>query len=308
MDIVQLYLDFGIPIAPEGHHHYRPGWVNTECPFCISEPGHIGYHLGYETDANYYVCWRCGWHPVSLTIATLLNIPERQVRELVRRYGIMVPSLSKTPVVRVQEIDFKLPYGVEDLKASHKKYLIKRNFDPEEIVQTWQIKSIGPSGKLKLKDKEIDYKHRILIPIIWNSSTVSFDTRDVTNLHRSKYMACPLENEIIPHKEILYCKQEALQDTGIIVEGYTDVWRFGVNSVATSGIKYTPKQVRLIAKMFKRTPVCFDGGEPQAKVQANKLVAELKFRGVDAFRIDIEGDPGSMKQSDADYLVKQLMK
>jgi hypothetical protein len=37
-------------------------------------------------------------------------------------------------------------------------------------------------------------------------------------------------------------------------------------------------------------------------------VAELKFRGVDAFRVDIEGDPGSMKQSEADYLVKQLIK
>ena len=47
--------------------------------------------------------------------------------------------------------------------------------------------------------------------------------------------------------------------------------------------------------------------DPQAKIQANKIVAELKFREVDAFRVDIEGDPGSMKQSDADYLVKQLI-
>lgn len=32
------------------------------------------------------------------------------------------------------------------------------------------------------------------------------------------------------------------------------------------------------------------------------------FRGVDAFRVEIRGDPGSMKQSEADYLVKQLIK
>jgi len=307
MDIIQLYQDFSINIAPEGHHHYRPGWVNTECPFCISEPGHKGYHLGYEIDANYFVCWRCGWHPISLTIATLLNIPERQVKELVKKYGIIVPSLSKTPVIRVNKIDFKLPYGVEDVLPSHKKYLIKRNFDPEEIIQIWKIKSIGPSGKLKLKDKEINYKHRIFIPFIWNTKMVSFDTRDVTDLHHSKYMACPLENELIPHKEILYGKQEDWKETGILVEGPTDVWRMGTSSCAVSGIKYTSKQVRLLAKIFKRVAVMFDD-EPQAKVQANKIVAELKFRGVDAFRVDIEGDPGSMKQEDADYLVKQLIK
>ena len=47
--------------------------------------------------------------------------------------------------------------------------------------------------------------------------------------------------------------------------------------------------------------------DPQAKLQATKIVAELRFRGVDAFKVDIEGDPGSMKQEDADYLVKQLI-
>jgi len=58
---------------------------------------------------------------------------------------------------------------------------------------------------------------------------------------------------------------------------------------------------------FSRVAVCFDGGEVQAKEQANKLVADLKFRGVDAWRVDIEGDPGDMAQEEANYLVKQLM-
>jgi DNA primase len=119
-------------------------------------------------------------------------------------------------------------------------------------------------------------------------------------------MACPKDRELIPHKEILYGKQEYWKDNAICVEGPTDVWRFGVRSFAVSGIKFTPKQVRVMAKMFKRVAVCFDN-DPQALIQANKLVGELKFRGVDAFRVDIEGDPGSMKQEDADYLVKQLI-
>lgn len=308
MGIVDLYQDFGISIANEGHRHYRQGWVNVECPFCVSEPGHEGLHLGYELETNHYVCWRCGWHPVSKTIAKLLNISEEQAKDLAKKYKIYVPVLSKTPELRLNKVPFKIPFGVGDMTDIHKRYLLKRNFDPDKIIQTWEVKGIGPFGKLQYEGKEINYNYRLFIPIMWNSKVVSFDTRDITDKHKSKYMACPSELEIISHKKILYCRQEALMDTAIVVEGPTDVWRFGVNSVATSGIKYTSNQMRLIAKMFKRTPICFDGNEPQAKQQADKLVSELRFRNVDAFRVDINNDPGSMDQSEADYLVKQLIK
>jgi len=103
----------------------------------------------------------------------------------------------------------------------------------------------------------------------------------------------------------LYGKQEYWTDTGICVEGPTDVWRFGFQAFATSGIKYTPAQVRVIAKTFKRIFVVYDD-DPQAVIQAKKLVAELQFRGLKAIRVTIEGDPGSMKQDEADYFVKQL--
>jgi hypothetical protein len=79
-----------------------------------------------------------------------------------------------------------------------------------------------------------------------------------------------------------------------------------VESFAVSGIKYTSKQLRLIARLFKRVPVLFDD-DPQAIVQANKLIADLKFRGVDAFRVDIKGDPGSLSNKEAAYLRKQLL-
>jgi DNA primase len=109
------------------------------------------------------------------------------------------------------------------------------------------------------------------------------------------------------HKHILYGKQSEWKDTIIIVEGITDVWRFGSAACACFGIKYTSQQLRFIAKNFTKVAVCFDGGELQAATQANRLIAELQFRGVEAFRVDITGDPGSMKQSEADYLVKQLL-
>ncbi len=62
-----------------------------------------------------------------------------------------------------------------------------------------------------------------------------------------------------------------------------------------------------MVKNFRRIAVCFDD-DPQAIVQANKLVSELRMRGIEAFRVPIVGDPGAMSQADADKLVKEIMK
>ena len=299
MDIIQLYQDYSVDFLTEGHKHCRLGWVNTPCPFCTGNPG---YHLSYNLDDDFYLCWRCGWHPTSLTISKLILLPEPVVTSILKQYGLHISRRSKKLEKSINTKEHRFPSNVRALRKSHKKYLEGREFDPEKIERLWKVCSSGPVSSLD----GIDYKHRILIPFIWDGIQVSFDSRDVTGKSSNKYMACPKDRELIPHKNILYGKQECWKDTGILVEGPTDVWRFGSSAFATSGIKYTTAQIRQISKTFKRVAICFDN-EPQAIIQANKIVAELKFRGVDAFRVDIEGDPGSMKQSEADYLVKQLI-
>ena len=62
-----------------------------------------------------------------------------------------------------------------------------------------------------------------------------------------------------------------------------------------------------MVKNFRRIAVCFDD-DPQAVVQANKLVSELRMRGIKAFRVPIIRDPGAMNQDDANHLVKEIMK
>lgn len=300
MDIIQLYQDFNLDFKTEGHKHCRPGFVNIECPFCEGNPG---YHLSYHLQQNYFVCWRCGWKPITQTIAALIQVSENEAKKIIPQYG-GIPIILTNVDKKVQIKPFKLPSNCEPLQKQHKDYLIKRNFDPEKLEKEWGLFGTTIYSKL---DK-LSYKFRIVIPFQWNNEIVSFDSRDITGKAMNKYQACPLEREIIPHKNILYGRPEKWKSTGIVVEGPTDVWRFGQYSCATSGIKFTTKQVRLLSKTFKRIPVCYDGGELQAIEQADKLVSELKFRGVDSFRVDIEGDPGDMEQSEADYLVKQLIK
>jgi len=303
MDIIQLYSDFSVPHQTEGHKHCRPGYVNVECPFCSGNPG---LHLSYHLENNYFVCWRCGWHPTNYTISKLLHIPFEQANEICKQYGSFKSS-TREPKFKIRAKTHKLPSNTMPLQANHRKYLESRNFDPDKLEKEWNLLGTGPFSKLD----NLDYKHRIIIPFIWDNQQVSFDSRDITGKHLAKYMACPVERELIPHKDIVYGNAAKWGRSIVCVEGPTDVWRMGENSISTSGIKFTGKQIRFMSKTFDRIYILFDGksktsDELQAKQQAKLMKAELEFRGTQAEILTIEGDPGDLPQSEANYLLKQL--
>jgi hypothetical protein len=293
MDIIRLYNDYGIEYRTEGHKHTRSGWVNTECPFCTGNPG---LHLGWNLKDEYFYCYRCGWKSTVKTISMLTHLQTYEVVDLLPKYGINRTIIKQVIQSKKQ---FQLPTHTSFLKSSHKRYLIERGFNPDKLELMWGIKGTNPVSKLG----SLSYKYRIIIPFIWNGEIVSFDSRDITDEAMNKYQACPAEYETIPHKAILYGNQEEWNpNLGICVEGPTDVWRIGYQAFATSGIQYTHEQVRVMSNTFRRIAVVYDD-DPQAQVQAKKLVAELKFRNVDAFNVQIKGDPGSMNEKEVRELI-----
>lgn len=297
MDILRFYKDFGVDYLTEGHKHCRDGFVNTPCPFCT---GNAGYHLSWNIDDEYFICWRCGWKPPMKTLHELTKIPYHELKDIIPAYGI---NRSKVERKAKGKKEFKLPSGVSELVKGHKRYLRRRGYDPYEIETVWGVQSLSPVSTLD----GISYSHRILLPFNWNGQIVSFDSRDVTDKQQNKYQACPKEREYVEHKKILYGNQEAWGKLGIIVEGPTDAWRIGGLAGATSGIKYTPAQVRVIANTFEHVAVVFDS-EHQAQIQAKKLVADLKFRGVHAWNEKLKRgyDPGKLKDYEAKELVKRI--
>lgn len=299
MNIIQLYKDFNVPFATEGHKHCREGWVNTTCPFCTGNPG---MHLGYNMADDFYVCWRCGWKATHKALALLIHVSEKEAKEIARKYGGK-SHVKSTVTVRIGQKKFRLPPSTAPMNDRHKRYLTKRKFDPEVIEKIWDVQGTGP---ISLMDG-ISFSHRLVIPIYWENRIVSFQTRDITAKHSLRYITCPEQREIVKHKHIFY---QAIptkdSDACICVEGVTDAWRFGYGAIATFGIKYTKYQVREISKRFKKVFVVFDD-DPQAIKQSEKLTAELILRGVDAYSIKIQGDPGDMAQTDADALKKELL-
>lgn len=299
MDITRLFQDFSIETAGEGHKHNRPGWTNIECPFCTGT--HAGYHLGWNIHGEYFFCWRCGWKPPVKTISTLLKIPYTQAENILDQYSV---NKTKVKTIEKGKKEFKLPSRLKPINKRVRRYLKERGFRPRTIEKLWKIKMTEHISKLDY----YDYRFRIFIPYFWNNQIVTFDTRDYTEKAEDKYKACPKEREIFERKNILYGNQEFWGDVGICVEGPTDVWNFGPYSFAVSGIQFTTNQVRLIAQIFKRVWIVFDA-EQEAQRQANKLMKELRFRGVECDNIVLEAgmDPGNMPRKQAKELVNKLL-
>ena len=298
IDIVKLYEDFNIPIAPTNHKHCTEGWVNTICPFCTGNPG---YHLGYNIKEGFFRCWRCGYKDFYETLEQLTGLKGTELRRLLRQYKGSISDIETEP--KTEKLSFSFPSNTTKLTELHKEYLILRGFDPNKLEKEWNLLGTGHVSFLDEKD----YKHRIIIPIYWNGKIVSFQSRIIANIE-PKYKACPKNREIIHHKHILYGKQRYWNDKrSICVEGVFDVWRFGYKSFATFGIGYTKQQVCQIAKHFKEVVIVYDC-EDQAQEQAKKLKKDLALFGVKTYIENVLDDPASMSQAEADEFVRSILR
>ena len=173
---------------------------------------------------------------------------------------------------------------------THKKYLQSRGFSG--VYEKYQLKCFGPVG---------DYKLRLYIPVFLHGRIVTYTTRDVTNRARIPYIHCPEENSAVPIKHTLY-NIDSVQDTAIVCEGVTDVWRIGLGAVATFGVNLTVQQIKKLSKI-KRIFILFDN---DAKKQAEKLALTLcAFTETEILDLP-SGDPADMPQGDIDMLRKQV--
>jgi hypothetical protein len=263
--------------------------------------------MGCPPNALYFHCWRCGWHPVEETLSLVLHVQRSEVKQILRQHRLdILPSQRVDTAPKVMLHPFKYPTPVCPCLGAHKRYLRDRGFDPAKLIKDWNLQGTGPIATLD----EIDYKFRVIIPIMWDGRVVSFQARDITGKSPFKYKACPKPREEIHHKHVLYGKQEywEMSRVGIIVEGVVDAWRIGPAAACTFGIEFSIEQVMQMGKHFDRIFVLYDK-ERTAQRQAKKLSTKLRMMGKEVYVIDqYDGDdPGSMSESDAQNLVRDLL-
>jgi len=285
INIAELYADHGIAIAPPNNSHARSGWVNTHCPFC---EGSRNFHLGYNSSRGYFYCWRCGWKPVRLSLATLLNVSEIAAGVLARQYRATTVTREpeSVPIV-ASDIPTYMPKGNRQISQQLGVFLRRRGFDPKRLIADWGL--LGTDHRA-----ERGWTWRILIPIYFDRLLVSYTSRAIGNDVQPKYRTCPRRLETIHHKHVLYGLDKVVGDTVAVVEGPMDVWRLGFGAVATFGTQVTPPQ-RVLLRRFKRIFIVFDG-DSAGQVAGEKLAWQMSGFGLDVQQITLppDEDPGSL--------------
>lgn len=299
-DVKRFYEDYDIDYyeGDNPHKHCRPGWIQTECPRCSGNPG---LHLGFSENTGQFVCWRCGFMPITEAIRRHLSVSWPEAKRIAKQYGGGKDYRRYERAPKEKDIDVMFPEGTLDhFPKRHRQYLESRNFDPDHLIDLWDLRATGTLGT---------YKNRIVAPVYYKNKLMSYQARTILGEVEPRYKACEIEKERRHHKYCLYGLDMTIGDSVLVVEGISDVWRMGIGSVATFGIKFTQTQVLLLVKHFKNIFVFFDPQEDIAQTQAEKLTRELATMGKEAETIiyDSDCDPGSLSNKDARFIMRDLL-
>lgn len=290
-NVKKLLDDYNIEYSVTGENT-SPDFVNTKCIFCSDPSNHLGWHRG----GGYVNCWMCGKHTIEEAIMNLLSIDYIEAKNLIDeysdRYSIFL-SLNKKELKRKR---IELPG--EELKEMHRKYLIKRGFDPDYIINKYKVKGTGYTGR---------WKYRIMIPIFLNNQLVSYQGRDITDKQRLRYMTLSKEDSGFDLGTTLYgideCKNK---DTGVLVEGAFDRWKVGSDIMACLTSNITDYQIKLLFNYFKKVVFIFDP-EKEAYRKAKKIAIKLNVLGVKSYVVTLDGrDPADLKKNDIKYIRKEI--
>lgn len=272
-----------------------PGWVNIHCVFCM---GPKDFHLGFHEKKEYFNCWRCGSHPLEQTLVTLLGLPFYEIKGILTQYRTGRPVLIEQSKEILHPSTIKMPG--KELEDPHIRYLNKRGFNNkaiEKLEKTYKIRGTGPVGL---------YNFRVMVPIYFDGTMVSYQGRDYTERSLTKYMACAKKDEIREHKHCLFGMDEAISDTVVLVEGIFDVLKLGEGAVATFGTSLTLQQIKLIIERWKHKIILFDR---DASTKARELADKLSFLGTTKLVfLDDYKDPGEMSIEKARELKNKLLK
>jgi len=203
---------------------------------------------------------------------------------------------------KIRPEQISLPKETSKMTDRHKKYLVKRNFDPDKLEKLYNLMGTNHLG---------EYRFRIIAPITFNHQLVTYQGRDITDKQTSKYKACFGEKEVIPHKHILYGWDQLPYGLKrcLAVEGITGVWRFGPGALATFGVKYSGSQLRLFYSRFDIIYTLFDPDEA-GEGATESIFSKLRVMGKDVRSLEFkndEFDSGNIPQGIADKIMKMYI-
>ena len=290
-DITGFLSSKGIHYQTEGKN-ISAGWLGTRCPFCQDSSNHLGINL----QSFNFSCFRCGSTGSILKfVAAIEGSSWSQVKQIVAEFSSQEFKTHKR-LDQEPTRHFKAPTIPAGLSAMAKRYLrVTRNFPYKMLERKYHIGNFSPESL---------YRFRIYIPVYFNGQLVTFTTRSYNDKVTPKYLHCPKRTSSLFAKETLYNLDNAKDGTAIVVEGPIDAWRIGDGAVATFGVIYTQKQIKLLRERFKRVFIMYDA---DAQEQAWKLAEALSTFNMEVNVVTLKiGDPGSMTATEAREIRREI--
>lgn len=301
MKITEFLEDNGIEFWTTGKNVPK-GCINIQCVFCDDNSN----HLWINRKSLKVSCWRCGNHRLVNLIMEITGQPFRSSKQIensltlgVGEYG--VPPFQESTASSILSTSVTLPRESKKVfPEKHIRYLENRGFKASEIIRKYKLRAVHTVGK---------YKFRIIIPIILDRKIVSFTSRDITDQQEPKYRhASPSESAMSPKRLIYNSDTLTTGSDAILVEGPTDVWKLGNNTVSLLGLKYTEDQIIILMnKKIRNLFILFDNDKP-GKKEARKIAKVLSplVKRVEIITLETASDPGSLKTEEAKIIKREL--
>lgn len=271
-DAISFLQDYNISYT-EHHSILTSSYAGLDiCPFC----GATGKpYSALRKDGNAgFSCWICHETNFFEAIKLLTGINDyHKLQTIYKKYGdpsgnYSVSYSSKSDVIRPTKLE--LP-GTTDLIPQARKYLESRGYSAEYVWERYSLRSTVYESRVP---------YRIVIPIIFNNRVVSYTARSYVKGVEPRYMSCRGDDEVIPHKEVLYNIDNAKRKNVVLVEGGgPDVWSCGDNFVSSFGTEVTLQQRMLLAEKFDNIFVLFDSMESEAQRHAQEVAITLESVG-----------------------------
>ena len=300
---IRAYLNSrNIPYVESGKN-VSSGWIGIQCPFCPDSfvEGDPSNHLGININSNSINCWKCDTKGTVLRlIMKIERISLKRVSEvaedfIIKQYRSGYPEPFQSLTYEPYTNRLELPQSFQkDLLPQHKVYLEKRGFEPDFIFNKY---------KLCCVNRLTDWKFRLIIPVYFRNRLVTWTGRDITGHAHIKYKHLSNEESILPIKSTLY-NIDSVDQTMILVEGPTDVWKIGDGCAATFGTKVTTTQLSYLSKKVQRLFILFDA---DAKTKANHFANQIAAYIPEVVVFDLAtGDPADLSEQEVKYLRRQV--
>jgi len=302
IDIKSILDELDIPYKEYGKN-VSPHDLNVDCPFCGWEK-----HLGINKSSGQVFCWVCEFADEKYRPSLLRVLVEssgfsyEEVKQIMEEHGwerFYVEDDHKIKLSRKGRLPKEaIDIDIASFLSGPRRYILKRNF------------SLGIVKKYGLKYcKSGPYRKRMIIPIHFDGKLVSFTSRSYSGEGRYKHANLSMSSMRI--KSVLYNLDTAKQYERIfILEGPTDVWRMGDDSVCVFKSKLSRDQRNIIYDLYKKglireIVIVFD---PMATARAYEAADMLLafMDKVKVIRLIGDKDVADRSRNEILYLEKQF--